>query len=108
MKRLAVRLRQLDAPSFEYLAAVFPSLAGAGFPPMAGMDIGRASPGWRAAHITQLTMLKHELRLRDPARRFWVDDLPPIERVGQGILLWRISPQQAAEWNAAHAPTGDR
>ena len=108
MKRLAVRLQQLNAPSFGYLAAVFPSLAGAGFPPMTGMNIEQASSGWYAAHITQLTIREHELRQRDPAARFWVDDLAPLEKVGQGIYLWRVSPQQAAEWNAAHPAAGDR
>ena len=100
MKRLALRLQELQVPSFGYIAAIYPRLAGAAFPPMRDFDTERAAPGWYAAHITQLTLRDHDILVQNPGARFWVDDMAPIERIG-GILLWRVSAAGAAAWNAS-------
>jgi len=53
-------------------------------------SLEQPSPGWNAAHVTALTLLRHRVEGTGPKRTFWVDRQAPTERIGRGILLWHI------------------
>ena len=90
MKRLAVRLQQLNVSEFTYLPLIYLELAGVEFPSVRVMDMEHVSPGWHAAHITALKLQQHEILLKNPKAKFWTNELAPLERIGRGILLWHI------------------
>jgi hypothetical protein len=91
MKLLALRLRELKVTEFTYLPVVYLELAGAEFPPVRRMDIEYASPGWHAAHITELKLSEYRLLSQRPGASFWPERIAPVERVGRGILLWHLA-----------------
>jgi hypothetical protein len=94
MKRLAVRLKQLDVKELAFDpfngAYVEDLQAEHRFPPIHPLDPSGPSHGWNAASLTMLELWRLGYFKSDPARELWTDRTPPTERVGKGVLLWYV------------------
>lgn len=83
MKRLADRLQRAGATevTFEPFNKTYATLAGDPFPRILPVGPDRPSHGWNAVSITGWKIFGVPK---------WADGMPPQERVGRSILLWRF------------------
>jgi hypothetical protein len=83
MKRLADRLQRAGANevTFEPFNKTYATLAGDAFPRILPVDPDRPAVGWNAVSITAWKIFGVPK---------WADRIPPQERVGRSILLWRF------------------
>jgi hypothetical protein len=89
LKRAAARLRQSGATEVAYLPTiVVEPEKQLGFPPVKGMDVQRPSPGWNLVGVTVWKELRMALGDKYPEAVLWPDRVPPLERVGKGMLLY--------------------
>ena len=90
MNRLGIRLNELHIQQFHIMNVMPLDLSVVPFPSALGFDLEHAEPGWHAAHIQALKTRQFERLAMKPGAKFWTDEVPPLERVGKGILLWHI------------------
>ena len=87
--RLRGILRQSGATEVAYLPTiVVEPEKQLGFPPVKGMDVQRPSPGWNLVGVTVWKELRMALGDKYPEAVLWPDRVPPLERVGKGMLLY--------------------
>jgi len=92
IKRLGVRLRELNAPSVTFSPTLTISLPALGFPPHQLSNPDAPTPGWNAVQATYWKRDRMGLMLDEPGARTWPDIVRPTERVGRSILLYYIPP----------------
>jgi hypothetical protein len=105
MGRLALRLRQLGAREVAFAPCMPVDTDALGLPTVTESDFVHPSPGWNAVRINQLKVLEAQSRAETPPIRLWPEDVPPLERIGKGILLFRFSdslPPPASLTGTAH------
>ena len=83
MKRLGARLERAGATevTFEPFIKTYPSLAGDAFPRMLPVDPDHPAAGWNAVSVSAWKVFGVPK---------WAGRIPPQERVGRSILLWRF------------------
>jgi 4-amino-4-deoxy-L-arabinose transferase-like glycosyltransferase len=95
LKRLATRLRQLQAPAVTLLTEVVADFAEQGLPPVSrNMDGYRPSAGWTSTDATYWKERRMGLGLQGASVTLWLDRIPPQEKVGAGYYLWYFPPAQ--------------
>ena len=93
MKRLARRLRELDAREVAFTPVIVADLeARHGFPPVEPTDPFEPSPGWNAVSITMLEVFRLGLGRDGAGLTLWPERTEPVERVGKGVLLYYFPP----------------
>lgn len=95
VKRLAARLRERGVTEVGFnqfapgnLQALY------GMPPTKDITVEGPAPGWTAVGVTRmkLGLFGGDRYVYDPGTRFWPEQIPPVERVGSGILLYYRRP----------------
>lgn len=94
LKRLSQRLHAAGAAQVALTPTMKVDFAALGFPAVVPNDFIRPVPGWNAMRLSLLQVIRANLRVEHPEIRIWPDTIPPTERVGHGILLWYIRPEQ--------------
>jgi hypothetical protein len=95
VKRLAARLKELDAKEVTFATMLIANLDREhGFPHLVGdMDATRPNVGWNAISLTLLKTRRLGLMDAYPNVQLWPDRIPPREKVGKGILLYYFPPR---------------
>jgi hypothetical protein len=95
MKRLATRLRQVNAQQVSFNPFILAHLEGVhGFPPIQPTDPVQPQPGWTAVSLTVLKTARLGLMEQHPEIDPWPNRVKPTERVGNGVYLYYFMPQQ--------------
>jgi hypothetical protein len=92
VKRLGNRLRELHAPSVIYPQFLIEDLERQqGFPPLKPADdlVRPPQSGYFAAGATFWKALRFGL-VAERDHAIWPDSIPPTERIGKGMFLWRF------------------
>jgi hypothetical protein len=93
MKRLAARLRELNAHSVAFTPLIRAHLEAVhGFPRILPSDPLQPSPGWNAVSITVWKVARFGLEDQHLELTLWPDRYKPVERVGRGTLLYYFPP----------------
>lgn len=93
--RLEKRIKELNVPALTFTPFTVADLQGYhGFPPVSPSAPQTPSPGWNAVSITYWKSGRMGLFDRSPELRPWPDHVKPTERVGRGILLYYLPPDQ--------------
>lgn len=95
VKRLAARLRErgvTEAGFNQFAPGNLQALYG--MPPTKEITVEGPAPGWTAVGVTRmkLGLFGGDRYVYDPGTRFWPEQIPPVERVGAGILLYYRRP----------------
>jgi 4-amino-4-deoxy-L-arabinose transferase-like glycosyltransferase len=88
MKRLAVRLKELDASAVAFSPHIYADLTVLGFPSHQPNHADKPEPGWNAVSLTELKLHRLHGRRRRSKRPLWPEQNEPVERVGHSILLY--------------------
>jgi hypothetical protein len=99
IKKLGLRLQQLQAPSVAFTSITYTSFAALGFPPVTPNQIEGPAPGWNAVSLTEWKLYRFGLQMPGSQRadiHTWVDDSKPVEQVGKSILLFYFAQSAAA------------
>ena len=91
-KRLARRLREVNAPEVAFTRFFPDDLGAAGLPPVRPLNPEAPSPGWNAVNLTALKLWRFGLQGERAKRQLWPEQIKPTERVGKGIWLWYFPP----------------
>jgi 4-amino-4-deoxy-L-arabinose transferase-like glycosyltransferase len=94
VKRLAKRLRELNAPHIAFIPFM-PNAEACGFPPFELNDPVKPAPGWNAVSVSNWKLNRLWLGDKHPALILWPDRFKPRERVGKSILLYYFPPAAA-------------
>jgi hypothetical protein len=95
MKRLARRLREVGAREVAFNPFIIDYLeAKQGFPKINPMSPDAPSPGWNAASITVMKLVRLGLGDELPDLKLWTDGSKPTERLGYTTYLWYFPPQR--------------
>jgi hypothetical protein len=95
MKRLAARLRQVNAKQVSFNPFILAHLEAVhGFPPIQPTDPVQPQPGWTAVSLTVLKTARLGLMEQHPEVDPWPNRVKPTERVGKGTYLYYFMPQQ--------------
>lgn len=92
LKRLGLRLKELGAPSVAFTPTVITSFATFGFPPVVPNQPDAPEPGWNAVQLSQWKLYRFGLQRQQPKFQVWTERARPVERVGESILLYYVSP----------------
>jgi 4-amino-4-deoxy-L-arabinose transferase-like glycosyltransferase len=93
--RLEKRVKELKLPALTFTPFTVADLEGYhGFPPVSPNLPHTPSPGWNAVSITYWKSGRMGWFDRNPGARPWPDYVKPTERVGGGILLYYLPPEQ--------------
>lgn len=88
MNRLAAKLRELGAAQVAFDPFVLGHWQLHGMPRTVPFNIEQPVPGWNAASITHLKLVRMGLVKEQWDLPIWPDQIPPTERVGKGMYLW--------------------
>jgi 4-amino-4-deoxy-L-arabinose transferase-like glycosyltransferase len=92
MKRLAKRLREVDAKEVALFPFFHVDPVGLGFPAVRAFDPVKPTPGWSALNLTVLKSVRFGLYAERPDIKFWPNQIKPTERIGGGMWLWYFPP----------------
>jgi hypothetical protein len=98
IKRLSKRLAELGVKEVSFANLLVADLEGHhGFPRLnKRIDVLRPNPGWNAVGFTFLKANRYGLFESNPGVIPWPERIPPTERVGKSILLWKIPSDESA------------
>src|SRR5206468_6551236 len=91
-KRLANRLREVGAQEATWVTLLTADFEGEhGFPHLLpNMSVTQPSPGWNAIGLTYWKARRLGLGDSFPSLELWPDRIPPMEKVGKSIYVWRF------------------
>jgi len=100
VKRLSRRLHELGVTEITFVTNIIADFEGQhGFPARTKrMDVIHPNPGWTALSITAWKTSRLGLQDAYPNIQIWPDLVPPVERVGKGIMLWYIPSEMVKQF----------
>ena len=94
IKRLAMRLRELNVTFVTFKPTIVADLDKQGFPQHQRGSMDGPSPGWNAVQISEWKLERMGFELSQLDSKTWPDAMKPTERVGHSILLYYVPPRE--------------